>query len=251
MIQIPHLDVQKEIVLILDNFLNRKVNFITGSSYAAEKLRITIGLKNVISIHTGVIDLYNKKSYRDELNLQNDVFYFFCGAIFQERKGHRVLIEAFERFLDKVGKNNIVLILAGEGEILGSIRDQVRLKMLESNIVFVGHVVEVGKFLNSVDCAVLASLSDEDFPNIVMEAMSCSLPLIATEVAGVPEQIGNDCGILCKPGSIDDLLDAMLTIYGSRNLASKLGQNSRQRYLSYFTRDAAVSNYVSYIKDNI
>lgn len=234
---------------ILDLVLLKNIKFITGSNSARDRLMTVLGNNNnVFSIHTGTRDLYQDKSFKSELKLEEDVFYFFCGAIFQHRKGHDVLIDAFSKFKKVSGHEKVVLILAGEGECQENIKKKVQMSSLSNSVLFIGHVKNISEYLNSVDCLILPSLSDEDFPNIIMESMSCALPVIATKIAGIPEQINQGCGILCEPGSLEDLFQAMMKLYTDRETLKIMGLNARARFLMKFKKEISMANYLDYIK---
>jgi glycosyltransferase involved in cell wall biosynthesis len=106
--------------------------------------------------------------------------------------------------------------------------------------------------LNDPRVSFLDNLSDEElrcayqtsslavFPFInatancaLLEAMGCGLPIVATDVGGVREYLGDEAGILCKPHDPQALASAMLQILSDSRLARNLSQASRQRALRY------------------
>jgi glycosyltransferase involved in cell wall biosynthesis len=76
---------------------------------------------------------------------------------------------------------------------------------------------------------VLASHT-EGMPNVVMEAMACVLPVIATAVGGLPEAVGDCDGvILVPPENIDELEKAITKIINDNQLKVNMGIAARKR----------------------
>lgn len=79
------------------------------------------------------------------------------------------------------------------------------------------------------DAFVLPSYS-ESFPMTVLEAMACRVPVIATDVGGIPEMIdSNRNGLLFQPGDPRSLATSLLKIIGDRKFASRLAENARAK----------------------
>jgi L-malate glycosyltransferase len=79
------------------------------------------------------------------------------------------------------------------------------------------------------DAFVLPSYS-ESFPMTVLEAMACQVPVIATDVGGIPEMIdSNRNGLLFQPGDPRSLATNLLKILGDRKFASRLAENARAK----------------------
>ena len=79
----------------------------------------------------------------------------------------------------------------------------------------------------------------DPFPGVVLEAMSASKPIIASNCGGVPEQIENfKSGLLFEPGNANDLYNKIKLLLKNRDFASKLGYNAKSRYNTYFDKSA-------------
>jgi glycosyltransferase involved in cell wall biosynthesis len=83
--------------------------------------------------------------------------------------------------------------------------------------------------------------------NSVLEAMACGLPVVATDVGGVREYVG-DGGILCPRGDSDAMAEAMLDILGDRALAMQLSRTARSAALQFDYRLAAEKKSHVYTK---
>jgi glycosyltransferase involved in cell wall biosynthesis len=75
----------------------------------------------------------------------------------------------------------------------------------------------------------LLSTSDsEGLPNVVLEAMAAALPIVATDVGGTREALG-ETGRLCPAGDVDGLADALLALLGDRAAREDLGRRAQER----------------------
>lgn len=104
-----------------------------------------------------------------------------------ERKGHHLVIEALQAVPD------VRLLVIGDGPLEGGLRRQADRLGVAGRVDFLGHVDhdQLPAYYAAADALVLPSGS-EGMPNVVLEAMACGTPVIATAVGGIPE-------IICEP----------------------------------------------------
>ena len=94
-----------------------------------------------------------------------------------------------------------------------------------------------------MDVFVLPSIS-EGMSNTLIEAMACGLPVLATQVGGNPEVVGDEhSSWLFAPGDIDGLVQRLESLARSVNLCRSLGTAARQRAISMFSLERMVDNY--------
>lgn len=97
---------------------------------------------------------------------------------------------------------------------------------------------EVPIFLNSLDVLVLPSLPTpnwtEQFGRVLVEAMACQVPVVASECGEIPGVLG-DAGLLVPPGDEDALVTALERIRGNPDLADDLGRRGRTRVMENYT----------------
>lgn len=151
------------------------------------------------------------------LDLDED-FLLFIGNI-QEEKGLIYLLEAFSRLKEK----NIKLVVIGDGPQKKEMEDFVSSFDLEKNIRFIGARPhdEIPLFLNAANGLCLPSLR-EGCPNIVLEALSCGTPVLASRVGAVPQIIKEKHqGVVVDPMSIEEILYSLpefVKLKGSEHL---------------------------------
>ena len=122
-------------------------------------------------------------------------------------KGVSFLLQA----LNQLERTDLELVIIGEGESKSELIEQSLQLGLDSQVRFLGcrpHG-EVPLWLSAADCMVLPSLS-EGLPTVVVEAMFCRTPVVATRVGGVPEIIKDGrTGLLVDPQDVAGLARAI------------------------------------------
>jgi len=104
------------------------------------------------------------------------------------------------RALGRIPERSWTCIIIGEGEEREALEKEIRRFGLENNIILAGHIDTASSLLKAFDIFILPSLK-EGFPYALLEAGSAKLPVIASEVGGVPEIIhGGKTGLLAAAG---------------------------------------------------
>ncbi len=119
-----------------------------------------------------------------------------------ELKGHALVIEAMATLRAQFPQ--VQLLIVGEGPERQRLQAQLTDQGLESQVRLVGAVpnAELAPWYSAADALVLAS-SREGWPNVLLEAMACGTPVVATRCGGVPEIVASD-----EVGSLVEVRDA-------------------------------------------
>jgi colanic acid/amylovoran biosynthesis glycosyltransferase len=152
-----------------------------------------------------------------------------------EVKGQAVLIEACRILRDQGRRIRCRLIGAGPDE--GALRDQVATAGLADVMTFDGQLTraEVIASLGEVDLLAAPSVKASDgkregIPVVLMEAMSCGLPVVASRLSGIPELIDDEVsGLLVPPGDATALAEAIGHVMDDAALRDRLGAAARAR----------------------
>ena len=126
-----------------------------------------------------------------------------------ELKGHHLIIEALTALPD------YQLIIVGGGELENQLKQQVKALALQHRVHFAGEIPQqqLPAIYSRADALILAS-SREGWPNVLLEAMACGTPVIATAVGGCPEIVQSPvAGILCKQRSVQGLTEAVEQLF--------------------------------------
>jgi len=136
------------------------------------------------------------------------------------------------------------LALAGDGPCRGWLLEQLAAHpFLDRRIHWLGTRDDVPGLLRTADVLVLASLW-EGMPNVVLEAMAASRPVVATAVEGTAELVlPGQTGWLVPPGDPESLGAALLHAAANPEYCRKLGGNGRIRIEQEFSLDRTVASY--------
>lgn len=154
----------------------------------------------------------------------------------EEKYGPRVLIEAFARVCEEL-QDKVRLVLAGTGSLDSDLRLQARAMDLDQRIDFIGRVAheKVPALLQEIDIAAMPSLVSESFGVAAIEASACEIPVVASNVGGVPEAvIHGKTGILVQPNDAKALADALLLLARNDELRQTLGRGGRKFVLEQY-----------------
>ena len=114
---------------------------------------------------------------------------------------------------------------------------------ISENVEFLGNVKNVQEILGRSDLFLLPS-EDESFGLAALEAMSCEVPVVASNVGGLKELISHGVdGYLVKIGDAEALAQCSLKILQDLSLQEKFGRNARQKVLEKYTPDKIVPRY--------
>lgn len=160
-------------------------------------------------------------------------------ARFAHPKRPDLLIRAFAQCLQQDPERfaNCELVIAGEGPYRAAMRDLAD-TLVPGRVVLPGNVDTVPALLASAQVFVLAS-DHEGFPLSILEAMRAGLPVVATDLPGIREQLdGGRCGMLCVPGDVPALAAALRALAGDPMRRASLGEAGRQRWAMHYGVEA-------------
>ncbi len=131
-------------------------------------------------------------------------------------------------------------LIAGDGSLRRDLRKQASRLCLEDTVLFLGELKDAESVLHSSRCLVVPSRS-EGSPLVVLEAMTAGIPLVATTVGGIPDQVrhGRD-GLLVPPEDPEALAEAIRTLLEDPILACRLADSARRRVSLRFSHRAMI-----------
>lgn len=145
---------------------------------------------------------------------------------FDSFKGVEYLIEAFKQVLDR--KRDVMLKLVGSGVLEEQLRHRAAALGIERKVIFRGWQEDIAAELSMTDIFVLPSLS-EGMSNVLLEAMACGLPVVATAAGGTFDVIRHRVnGIVVPPRDPSALGNALVELLENGTLARGLGAEARR-----------------------
>jgi teichuronic acid biosynthesis glycosyltransferase TuaC len=132
-----------------------------------------------------------------------------CAGNLIELKGHHLVIESLENL------PGYQLFIVGNGEWETKLRELAVRLGVDDRVRFVGEVKQeqLAELYNCADALVLAS-SREGWANVLLEAMACGTPVVATNIWGTPEVVRTtDAGVLCSERSVQGIVDGVRRLF--------------------------------------
>jgi len=188
-----------------------------------------------VFIHWMDQDLFrplDRRNCKKKLGLENKFMALFVGR-FIEKKGVRVLLDV----TSKVDSDDTVFVFIGDGPLV----DEIKRKALETkNIAFVESASQnsLVEYYNAADVLIVPSLYEEPLGRVILEALSCGTPVIASNVGGIPEIINSSVGVLINPCT-RDIARQIQYFYGNPSELMKLAKNCRKYIRERFSEKNA------------
>ena len=177
-----------------------------------------------------------KKELRERKNLVG-----YIGRL-EEGKGVMNFFEAIPLILEK--QDNLEFFLGGYGPLYDRIKERLRSNNLSRKVELMGWIPhdKVANYLNELKLLVLPSYS-EGLPTIVLEAMACGTPVLATPVGGIPDVIKDgETGFIMENNSPKCFAENIVRVLECPDL-DKVTKNARKLVEEKYTYEAAVERY--------
>ena len=160
------------------------------------------------------------KAVRRQYGIGDNEFLWLNVGRLTEAKDQSNLVKAFKM----AGQGRLMIV--GQGELREALEAQIRREGLSGRVILAGAHSNVSDYYNAADCFVMSS-AWEGFGIVLAEAMSCGLPVIATDAGGCAEVVQNDEYVV--PVRRHDLLaEKMSRMYGLSDEGRKqIGENNR------------------------
>lgn len=236
--------------LAMDLIVRRNVSkVVTGAGASGAALSRNRGFddRKLLTIHHGI------RPVREPDGANRNNRQISMVARLEKRKGHKNAVAAFKKIITEHPEYaDIKLVFVGDGPLFGEIASMIREEGLEKNIKMLGHRNDYIDYVASSLFLLNPSLSNEDLPYIILEAMSLGIPVIGTNVGGIPEEIEDGIsGIVIPPKESEKLADAMLELLSSAERRTMMGIAARERFNELFMVDKMVNKYISLYKEMV
>jgi len=216
------------------------LDFHFALGYTKEKMTV---IPNGFDLVAFQQDQDSRKSVREELGLDEETYLVGLVARFHPQKDHRNFIQAAE-FIRK-NNSSVQFMLCGDGINNENIQLKQWIKQaeLEDNFHLLGVRKDVSRLVAAMDVAVSSSLGGEGFPNVIGEAMACSVPCVVTEV-GDSALIVGDTGRVVAAKDSEALATAIIELLqASPEFREELGKQARLRVENNYSLESVVKKY--------
>jgi len=163
----------------------------------------------------------------DDIAFKDHAHYLAVISRLSREKGIEYLMAAMAGLKSNM---NLQLLIIGEGEQAGELKELSTNYGIDDRVQFLGWQENPFKYLSKCDVFVLPSIY-EGFPNVILEAMACGVPVIASRCTeGTEELIDNFTnGLLVPPQDVDGLSKAIAGLLDNKELRETISNNAHER----------------------
>ena len=196
-------------------------------------------------------DTTEKREVRVRLGIPADAFVVIYTGRLVDYKGLPLLLRAWQAAHAGFGNARLLLVGAGGMDIHNceqQLRDFVSDHALSDSVEFTGSVANVQAYLQASDVFVLPT-EREAFGISLIEAMACGLPVIATDVGGIPDILRDESlGCRIPAADLQPLRSCLDRLYHDTALRLRLGGQARQSVMQRYSEEAVLDSYVELIE---
>jgi glycosyltransferase involved in cell wall biosynthesis len=180
----------------------------------------------------------NRDRFRTEWKLEGKFAAGITGRLCQE-KGHRVLFQAVREIRDRIPE--LMLLVVGTGNLYQKLKEYAREQGIADRVVFTGFRKDIPDVLSGLDLFLMPSLS-EGLGTAVLEAAAAGLPIIASNIGGIPDIIeSGKNGLLVPSGKPGALAEGIFSLYSNPEKALSYGSKARE-YVNQNFSESALGN---------
>ena len=163
-------------------------------------------------------------------------------------KGHKVLLEAWKLAQPDLPVGSRLTVV-GDGPMRGSIEDWLIAHDPGNAISLKGAIPNGATSFCYADCAIHVPTEPEAFGLVVLEAIARGVPVIASEIGGIPEIISDgDEGLLVPAGDVPALAAAMIRISKDAPMRRSMGLKARQTFCGRFSTNRMLDQYDQFFR---
>jgi N-acetylgalactosamine-N,N'-diacetylbacillosaminyl-diphospho-undecaprenol 4-alpha-N-acetylgalactosaminyltransferase len=232
-------------------------NIIANSNGNSFDLIENFNCEKVVTIHNpfDVEKIINLS--KENIEYHKDKFSFITIGRLDSGKNHKLLINSFSKL--NIDAN---LYIIGEGELRSELENQIKTLNLEKKVFLLGRKENPYKYISKSDCFVFSS-NYEGFPNVLLEALSCSIPIISTDCKSGPREIlapqsdfknilssgieQSEYGILTTTNDEKSMMEAMKLMYENESLREEYKSKAQNR-AKEFDKDSLIKEYIKIIE---
>ncbi|TSC70469.1 MAG: exopolysaccharide biosynthesis glycosyltransferase, partial [Parcubacteria group bacterium Gr01-1014_46] len=183
------------------------------------------------------------RTHRNMNDILKDTLWIGTISELHKNKGLKYMISALTEI-----KTPFVFFIIGEGEERENLKNLIRVKGLQNQVFLVGFIDIANLYLKAFDIFTLTS-EKEGLPFSIMEAGGAGIPVIASNVGGIPDIIDNNRnGILVKRGSVPEIKKAIEYLSANPKIRSEFGKKLKEKVEKEFSVDRMTKKTFSLYK---
>ncbi|MCP4191260.1 MAG: glycosyltransferase family 4 protein [Planctomycetaceae bacterium] len=176
--------------------------------------------------------------FRQSLDIDEDALLIGAVGDVLQRKGLLYLVKALPRIIAEIPRAHLVSVGYQKKPYINVVLDEAKRLGVQDRITWAGYRNDVVNVMSGIDVMTLPTLED-NLPLAILEAMACSVPVVASNVGGIPEcVIDGQTGYLVPPAQPQPLVTALTNVLGDQEHRLALGAAGRQRIRENFSRES-------------
>ena len=200
-------------------------HLIDGEGFPSEKVFV---IPNGVDTGRFQLDENARAQWRSKLNIPKDSQVVGIVAALRPEKNHLLFVESASEVLNQI--ENAHFVIVGQGQEQPAIEARIKELGITDRVHLAGCTHDVPGVLSMMDLFALTS-HNEASPVSIMEAMSCQLPVVATDVGSVDESVLNEqTGLLVPANDLAAMSSAWIRVLADPPLAKKMGSAGAQSY---------------------
>lgn len=163
----------------------------------------------------------------------------------QEQKGIQNIIRAMPAILKEM--KNAKLMVVGDGDYTGELKELTSRLGMEGNIIFTGTVPfeKLPYYFNACDVFVNPTVRQDGYDLTIIEAMACAKPVVVSNIGSVPTVVEHGVdGLLTPPGDVQALREGVVKVLSVEGLRKRMGKNARKKVVENFSLDRMVEDMI-------
>ena len=252
----------RSVFSIYENYIDKKLEdsckYIIGvSQYCSNTLRKRKFFKNskkIVSIYNGlrikIDNVSNNRNLRDVLKIDKQAKLILMLGTYEKRKGHKYLLEAMQ-YVYKIHPNiHLAILGTGTKKEEKEIKNYIKTYTPNKKIHLPGFIENAGSMLNGADIIAIPSQEFESFGLTAVEAMLNGVPVVSTDVGGLPETIGvnGECGFYCSYKNPKEFSKKIIYLIENKEKSLQIGKNGRIRAKELFDARIMTEKYQNLLK---
>lgn len=236
----------KILSLRLNKNLKKNITFFHCPSRNIYNTAFNLGYRNLVYLPLGIDASFEKDYLRKSISKQKIIL--FVGAM-NEVKGVDFLYNAFKKVLLQYPNSKLVFV--GGGVKCDFLLDKVKTDRLTGYVEVLGKI-DHDKVINLYKDSylfVVPSIWQEQFGLVGPEALSMKLPVVGSNIGGIPEWLHhNEWGYLVAPRDIDALADRILFLLRNEEIAKEMGERGRRFVLQEYSTDKYLESLLNLLE---
>jgi glycosyltransferase involved in cell wall biosynthesis len=185
-----------------------------------------------------------EKTLKEELGLDAGSKLCLMMGTYEERKGHKFLLRSFQKVVNKIPNAHLIICGHGFPEEIEAVRKVVDQLDMTRHVHLFGFRDDVSSLVHGADVLLVSSHAFESFGLTCVEAMAHRVPVVATQVGGLPEVVHNGEGGYClPPDDVEGYAVQIVRLLEDEGLRKEQGEKGYQRYRRMFTGERMAKEY--------